>query len=115
MKKRILKYSCLTPAGRRRGFTLLELLVALAIVGALLALAFGSLRVGLAAWRQGDDRAEAHAHLRSLSEVLARSVAAAFPYRQSRAEGGEPRSSSRARRAASPWSRWSRLFRWRLP
>ena len=78
------------PMSRRRGFTLLELLVALAIVGALLALALGSLRVGLAAWRQGDDRAEAHAHLRSLSELLARSVAAAFPYRQSGAEGGEP-------------------------
>ena len=75
---------------KERGFTLLELLVALAIVGALLALALGSLRVGLAAWRQGDDRAEAHAHLRSLSELLARSVAAAFPYRQSGAEGGEP-------------------------
>ena len=78
------------PMSRRRGFTLLELLVALAIVGALLTLALGSLRVGLAAWRQGDDRAEAHAHLRSLSELLARSVAAAFPYRQSGAEGGEP-------------------------
>ncbi|MBI3030553.1 MAG: prepilin-type N-terminal cleavage/methylation domain-containing protein [Candidatus Rokubacteria bacterium] len=75
---------------RRRGFTLLELLVALAIVGALLALALGSLRVGLAAWRQGDERAEAHAHLRSLSELLARSVAAAFPYRQSGPEGGQP-------------------------
>jgi general secretion pathway protein J len=74
---------------KERGFTLLELLVALAIVGALLALALGSLRVGLAAWRQGDDRAEAHAHLRSLSELLARSVAAAFPYRQSGTEGGE--------------------------
>ena len=75
---------------KRRGFTLLKLLVALAIVGTLLALVLGSLRVGLAAWRQGDERAEAHAHLRSLSELLARSVAAAFPYRQSPAEGGEP-------------------------
>jgi prepilin-type N-terminal cleavage/methylation domain-containing protein len=75
---------------KRRGFTLLELLVALAIAGVLLVLVLGSLRVGLAAWRQGDDRAEAHAHLRSLSELLARSVAAAFPYRQRPAEGGEP-------------------------
>ena len=90
MKKRILKYSCLTPAGRRGGFTLLELLIALAIAGALLALLGGGLRVGLAAWRQGDERAEAHQHVRSLSEVLAHSVAAAFPYRQSPPEGGEP-------------------------
>ena len=37
----------------RRGFTLVELLIALAIVGALLAIAFGGLRVavGLAAGR----------------------------------------------------------------
>lgn len=75
---------------KERGFTLVELLVALAIVGALLVTLLASLRVGLAAWRQGDERAEAHQHMRSLSEVLARSVAAAFPYRQSKAEGGDP-------------------------
>ena len=90
MKKRIFKYSCLTPAGRRGGFTLLELVIALAIAGALLAILLGSLRVGLAAWRQGDERAEVHQHLRSLSEILAHSVAAAFPYRQAPPEGGEP-------------------------
>ena len=90
MKKRIFKYSCLTPAGRRGGFTLLELVIALAIAGALLAILLGSLRVGLAAWRQGDERAEVHQHLRSLSEILANAVGAAFPYRQSGPEGGEP-------------------------
>ncbi|MBI4589632.1 MAG: prepilin-type N-terminal cleavage/methylation domain-containing protein [Candidatus Rokubacteria bacterium] len=72
-----------------RGFTLLELLIALAIVGALLAILLGGLHVGLTAWHQGEDRAEAHAHLRNLSELLARSIAAAFPYRQSDREGGE--------------------------
>lgn len=71
------------------GFTLLELLLALAIVGALLVILLGSLRVGLAAWRQGDERAAAHQHLRSLSELLAGSVAAAFPYHQSSLQGGE--------------------------
>lgn len=75
---------------RRRGFTLLELLIALGIVGALLAILLGALRVGLASWRQGDDRAEAHQHRRSLSEVLRHSVAAAFPYQQSGQEGGAP-------------------------
>lgn len=80
------------PSGvmKRSGFTLLELLIALAIAGALLAILLGGLRVGLAAWRRGDERAEAHQHLRSLSEILAHSVAAAFPYRQSGPEGGEP-------------------------
>lgn len=76
---------------KERGFTLLELLLALAIAGALLLILFGSLRVGLAAWRQGEERAEAHQHLRSLSELLAGSVAAAFPYHQSGPQGGEAR------------------------
>jgi general secretion pathway protein J len=73
-----------------RGFTLVELLIALAIVGALLAIAFGGLRVALASWRQGEDRAEAHQHARSVALTLARSVAAAYPYRASRALAPEP-------------------------
>src|SRR5207244_1451485 len=40
-----------------RGFTLLEVLIALAIVGALLVIALGGMRVALGAWRQGEDRA----------------------------------------------------------
>lgn len=74
---------------KERGFTLVELVIALAIAGALLVLLLGGLRVGLAAWRQGDERATTHQHLRSLSELLAGSVAAAFPYRQSAPQGGE--------------------------
>lgn len=75
---------------RQRGFTLLELLIALAIVGALLGILLGGIRVGLAAWRQGENRAEVHQHLRSLSDLLARSVGATFPYQQPSREGGEP-------------------------
>jgi general secretion pathway protein J len=64
-----------------RGFTLLELVIALAIVGALLVIAFGGLRVAIAAWAQGDDRSEAHQHLRGVASVLARALGAAYPYR----------------------------------
>jgi prepilin-type N-terminal cleavage/methylation domain-containing protein len=73
------------------GFTLLELLIALAIVAALVAIALGGLRVGAAAWQQGEDRAEAHQHARSLAEILARSVTGSFPYRAAPREGGEAR------------------------
>lgn len=72
-----------------RGFTLLELIIALAIVGALLVIAFGGLRIALAAWNQGEDRAEAHQHLRSVAMVLARSVSAAYPYRGAVGEAPE--------------------------
>ena len=70
-----------------RGFTLLELLLALAIVGALVVIAFGSVRIALAAWRQGEDRAEAYQHLRGVALSLARSVGAAYPYNAPLSDG----------------------------
>lgn len=66
-----------------RGFTLLELIIALSIVGALLIVAFGGLRVGIAAWGQGENRAEAHAHLRGLAMTLSRALGSTYPYRAS--------------------------------
>jgi general secretion pathway protein J len=74
----------------QRGFTLVELLIALAVVGALLAIAFGGLRVAVASWRQGEDRAEAHQHVRSVALTLARAVSGTYPYRASRALAPEP-------------------------
>ena len=62
------------------GFTLIELMLALTIVATLLAVTFAGLRVGLGAWRRGEDRAEAQQHVRSLFSVLARTVGGAFPY-----------------------------------
>lgn len=78
-------------AGRdRQGFTLVELLIALAIVGALLAIAFGGLRVAVAAWTQGEERADVHQHLRGVALVLVRAVGAAYPYRASAGLAPEP-------------------------
>jgi general secretion pathway protein J len=72
------------------GFTLVEVLIALAIVGALLAIAFGGLRVALTSWRQGEDRAEAHQHVRSVALTLGRAMSGAYPYRASRGVAPEP-------------------------
>lgn len=77
-------------ARNQAGFTLLELIIALAIVGALLVVAFGGLRVGLAAWSQGEDRAEAHQHLRGVSVLIERAIAGAYPYRGSLGEAPDP-------------------------
>jgi len=69
---------------RARGFTLLEVLIALSIVGLLLTIAFGGLRVAMAAWRQGEDRAEAHQHVRAVAYTVSRSLGASYPYRGTR-------------------------------
>ncbi len=70
----------------QRGFTLLELLLALAIVGALVVIAFSSVRIALASWQQGEDRAEAYQHLRGIALTLARTVGAAYPYNAPRSD-----------------------------
>lgn len=66
---------------RSRGFTLLEVLIAISIVGALLVIAFGGMRVAMAAWRQGETRVEAHQHIRAVAYTVTRALGAAYPYR----------------------------------
>ena len=72
---------------RQRGFTLIEVILALSLVGALLVITFGGLRVGLAAWRQGDERAEVQQHARSVVQVISRALAGVHPYLQTPAPG----------------------------
>jgi general secretion pathway protein J len=72
---------------RARGFTLIEILLALSIGAALLVIMFGGVRVGLAAWGRGEARAMALEHSRSLAQVLGGAVAGTYPYRASPVEG----------------------------
>lgn len=73
----------------RRGFTLLEVVIALTIVATLLVVMFSSLRVGLAAWQRGGERAELLDRTRSLAQILTRALNAGYPY-QKPATAGEP-------------------------
>lgn len=66
---------------RQGGFTLLELLLALAILGTLVALLLAGLRIGVSAWEGGEERAEAQQRLRALTEHLEEALASAYPYR----------------------------------
>ena len=70
----------------QRGFTLLELVLALAIVGALVVIAFGGVRIALASWRQGEDRAESYQHLRGVALTLGRTIGSAYPYNGPRSD-----------------------------
>jgi general secretion pathway protein J len=64
-----------------RGFTLLELVLALGIAATVLVILFSGLRVGLAAWARGEERTASLDHTRSVVVLLERPLAAAFPYR----------------------------------
>jgi general secretion pathway protein J len=63
-----------------RGFTLIELVLALTIVALMLTVLFGSLRVGLRAWQRGEERAEALEYSRSISQIVDLALAGAYPF-----------------------------------
>jgi len=66
---------------RDRGFTLVEVVLALAIAAAVLVIVFGGLRVGLAAWGRGEARAARMDHARGVLVLVERALDGAFPYR----------------------------------
>ena len=66
---------------RGKGFTLVEVVLALGIAAAVLVIVFGGLRVGLAAWGKGEARAARLDHARGVLVLLERALDGAFPYR----------------------------------
>lgn len=71
---------------RGRGFTLIEVVLALSIAAAVLVIVFSGLRVGLAAWSRGEARAAQLDHARGVVVLLERALDGAFPYRYVPAE-----------------------------
>lgn len=83
---------CPISSGERgRGFTLIEVALALSIAAAVLVIVFGGLRVGLAAWGKGEARAARLDHARGVLVLLERALDGAFPYRFVPAERREVR------------------------
>ncbi len=68
-------------AGCNSGFTLLEVLLSMAILGLVVLLVFGALRLGVRAWERGERDVEAYQQLRSGLGLLAQQVRSAFPFR----------------------------------
>ena len=60
---------------RQQGFTLLELVVAITLMGLVLVVLYSGLRLGLNGWDSGERRAEASNRLRSVQEFLRRQLA----------------------------------------
>ena len=64
-----------------RGFTLIELVLALSIVAIMVTMLFGGLRVGLRAWQRGEERAAALQHTRSMTQLLQEALGGIHAYR----------------------------------
>jgi general secretion pathway protein J len=61
------------------GFTLLELLIAITLLGLLLAALFGGLRLGARAWERSEERLEKSARLQVVQNFLRERLAQAYP------------------------------------
>lgn len=71
------------------GFTLLELMISLTIIGLILVLVFGALRIGVRAWEKGEKDVEIHQRQRVVLNSIKRQIASAC-LREIRIEDGEP-------------------------
>jgi general secretion pathway protein J len=66
---------------RARGFTLLEMLVGLTLLGILLILVYSALNLGLRAWDAGDRQVSEASHQRIVQSFLRRELGQVFPVR----------------------------------
>ena len=69
-----------SPRADGRGFTLLEVILAVSILAVVVLLATTALRVGLRAWEVGQRRVDRQQESRALVELVSESLADAFPY-----------------------------------
>ncbi|CAH1191098.1 Type II secretion system protein J [Candidatus Nitrotoga sp. BS] len=65
---------------RLAGFTLLELLIAMSLLGLILALLFGGMRLGARSWDAGEMHAENSTHLALLQGFLRRELSQVTPF-----------------------------------
>jgi general secretion pathway protein J len=63
-----------SPNPRLAGFTLIELVIAITLMGLVLVALYGGLRLGLNSWDSGEQRAEAVNRLRAAQEFLRRQL-----------------------------------------
>jgi general secretion pathway protein J len=73
--------SSLKPAGfDHRGFTLLELVLAIAILAMVVGVIFGAFRAGISAWQGGERDIVFHQSMRAVAELVFREINSAYPY-----------------------------------
>ncbi|MBW2148196.1 MAG: prepilin-type N-terminal cleavage/methylation domain-containing protein [Deltaproteobacteria bacterium] len=65
---------------QQKGFTLLEVLVAITILGLMAGVVFGGLRLGIQAWEKGEKGADRLQRLRIISDLISSQLRDAYPY-----------------------------------
>ena len=72
-----------------RGFTLIEVIVTMTILGFILVIIYQVFRLGLSSWEKGESAAEEYQKTRIVSQLLSQQVKSAFPYeiKTQKAEG----------------------------
>jgi general secretion pathway protein J len=63
------------------GFTLIEVLVTLTILGFILLIIFGAFRLGASAWNRGESKKEEYQKVRIISQLISRQIKSAVPYK----------------------------------
>jgi general secretion pathway protein J len=65
----------------KKGFTLIEVIVTLTILGFILLIIFGAFRLGLSAWERGESTREEFQTARAVSQLISRQLKSAVPYK----------------------------------
>ena len=63
------------------GFTLLEVVVTLTILGLILLIISGAFRLGLSAWEKGESAREGYEKLRTISRLVCQQIKSSVPYK----------------------------------
>ena len=66
---------------RPEGFTLIEVMVTLTIIGFILLIVSGSFRLGLSAWEKGESMKNEYQKFRIVSELVSRQIKSVVPYK----------------------------------
>jgi len=63
------------------GFTLIEVVITLTILGFILLIIFGSFRLGLSAWERGESMKDEYQRLRIVSQLISQQIKSTVPYK----------------------------------
>ena len=64
-----------------KGFTLIEVIVTLTVLGFILLIIFGAFRLGLSAWERGESIKEEYQKVRIITQLISRQIKSIVPYK----------------------------------